>query len=262
MSSKNIDIKISEDLVPYLYILKGGETVSDKLTLSAVVGLFTTKVITLEKAAELTGKSIWDFIDILKVYGIPWGEYEEDDMDMDDVFLSKLGEIMDEKNWHYMQYQSYYRFDFDRLYLLWDLFGSIIIPEAVFNELCADSVNHQDEIKRIKECVNSGKIIIYKVKNADTVKALYGRLHFGELEVIVGAKELGIDFAIIDEHAARKMASEFLIDTIGVLGILSLAKTKGLINLVKPEMDKLISKGYRISDKLYNQILARNNEVN
>ena len=39
----------------------------------------------------------------------------------------------------------------DRLYLLWDLFGSIIIPEAVFNELCADSVNHQDEIKRIKE---------------------------------------------------------------------------------------------------------------
>ena len=35
----------------------------------------------------------------------------------------------------------------------------------------ADSVNHQDEIKRIKECVNSGKIIIYKVKNADTVKA-------------------------------------------------------------------------------------------
>lgn len=59
----------------------------------------------------------------------------------------------------------------------------------------------------------------------------------------------------------EKMASEFLIDTIGVLGILSLAKTKGLINLVKPEMDKLISKGYRISDKLYNQILARNNEV-
>lgn len=43
----------------------------------------------------------------------------------------------------------------DRLYLLWDLFGSIIIPEAVFNELCADFVNHQDEIKRIKECVNS-----------------------------------------------------------------------------------------------------------
>ena len=89
------------------------------------------------------------------------------------------------------------------------------------------------KLKGLKSVLIRGKIIIYKVKNADTVKALYGRLHFGELEVIVGAKELGIDFAIIDEHAARKMASEFLIDTIGVLGILSLAKTKGLINLVK-----------------------------
>ena len=88
-------------------------------------------------------------------------------------------------------------------------------------------------------CLLYTSIIIYKVKNADTVKALYGRLHFGELEVIGGAKEIGIDFAILDEHAARKMASECLIDTIGVLGILSLAKTKGLIKLVKPEMDKM-----------------------
>ena len=78
----------------------------------------------------------------------------------------------------------------DRLYLLWDLFGSIIIPEAVFNELCADSVNHQDEIKRIKECVNSGKIIIYKVKNADTVKALYGRLQSLKLLLVQKSLEL------------------------------------------------------------------------
>ena len=66
----------------------------------------------------------------------------------------------------------------DRLYLLWDLFGSIIIPEAVFNELCADSVNHQDEIKRIKECVNSGKIIIYKVKNSGYSKGIIWKIAF------------------------------------------------------------------------------------
>ena len=34
----------------------------------------------------------------------------------------------------------------DRLYLLWDLFGIIIIPEAVFNELFADSVMIKVEI--------------------------------------------------------------------------------------------------------------------
>lgn len=34
MSLKSVDIAISEDLVPYLYTLKDGKTISDKLTLS------------------------------------------------------------------------------------------------------------------------------------------------------------------------------------------------------------------------------------
>ncbi len=90
MSTKSVDIKISEDLVPYLYTLKDGKTVSDKLTLSAVVGLFASNVVTLEKAAELTGKSVWDFIDILKKCGIPWGDCTEEDLQMDDLALEKL----------------------------------------------------------------------------------------------------------------------------------------------------------------------------
>lgn len=90
MSTKSVDITISEELVPYLYTLKDGKTVSDKLTLSAVVGLFASNVVTLEKAAELTGKSVWDFIDILKTYGIPWGDCTEEDLQMDDVALEKL----------------------------------------------------------------------------------------------------------------------------------------------------------------------------
>ncbi|MGN0364937.1 MAG: UPF0175 family protein [Suilimivivens sp.] len=90
MSTKSVDITISEELVPYLYTLKDGKTVSDKLTLSAVVGLFASNVVTLEKAAELTGKSVWDFIDILKTYGIPWGDCTEEDLQMDDMALEKL----------------------------------------------------------------------------------------------------------------------------------------------------------------------------
>lgn len=90
MGAKSVDIAISEDLVPYLYTIKDGKTVSDKLTLSAVVGLFASKVITLEKAAELTGKSVWDFMDILKVYEIPWADYTEEDLQMDDTALEKL----------------------------------------------------------------------------------------------------------------------------------------------------------------------------
>lgn len=90
MSTKSVDVAISEELVPFLYTIKDGNTVSDKLMISAVVGLFATKLITLEKAAELTGKSIWDFIDILKSYQVPWGEYTEEDYEMDEIALKKL----------------------------------------------------------------------------------------------------------------------------------------------------------------------------
>ena len=90
MSAKSVDITISEDLVPYLYTIKDGKTVSEKITLSAVVGLFASNIVTLEKAAELTGKSVWDFIDILKFYGIPWADCTEEDLQMDNLTMEKL----------------------------------------------------------------------------------------------------------------------------------------------------------------------------
>lgn len=34
----------------------------------------------------------------------------------------------------------------NRLSLLWDLFDEIILPKAVYDEICADSLKHQDEI--------------------------------------------------------------------------------------------------------------------
>lgn len=147
-----------------------------------------------------------------------------------------------------------------RLYLLRELFDEIILPEAVYRELCTDSPAYQKEIEEINDNISKGYFKIYRVKNADVVKSMYGKLHFGELEVIVAAKELNLQFAIIDEKAARKMASEFLINTIGILGILLLAKKKELINCIKPDIDKLRANGYRISDELYDQILGKAGE--
>ena len=134
--------------------------------------------------------------------------------------------------------------------------------KAVYDEICADSLKHQDEINKVRQYVSEGRFKVYQIKNSDVVKSLYGKLHYGELEVIVGAKELGMPLAIIDEQAARKMAGQFLIDTIGILGILTLAKNKGIISEIKPEIDQLRKNGYRISDKLYQQILLQNKEWN
>lgn len=148
-----------------------------------------------------------------------------------------------------------------RLSLLWQLFDEILIPRAVEDELCAKSSEHPQEVEEIKRCIAEGRFMVYQIQNEEIVKKLYGKLHYGELEVIVGAKECNLPLAIIDERAARKMASNFLIDTIGILGILTLAKKQGIIECVKTDIDRLRNKGYRISQALYLQILDRNGEL-
>ena len=148
----------------------------------------------------------------------------------------------------------------DRLPILWQLFDEVLIPQAVEKELCVSSIEHSKEVEAIKEYITEGKLTVYQVKNEEIVKKMYGKLHYGELEVIIGAKECNLPLAIIDERSARKMASEFLIDTIGILGILTLAKKQGLIQCVKPDIDYLRKNGYRISENLYNRILEQNEE--
>lgn len=94
MGTKRGNIVVPEELAPYLYTIKDGTTLNDKATLSVILGLFAAKTITLEKAAELAGKNILDFIDILKDYQIPWGEYGKEELEMDEAALEKLaGEI-------------------------------------------------------------------------------------------------------------------------------------------------------------------------
>ena len=89
---------------------------------------------------------------------------------------------------------------------------------------------------------------------------MYGKLHYGELEVIVGAKELNVSLAIIDEIAARKMAAEFLIDTMGIMGMLLMAKKRGIIKEIRPDIELLRRNGYRISDKLFEETLRKAGE--
>lgn len=149
----------------------------------------------------------------------------------------------------------------DRLPLLWTLFEQVIIPEAVYKELCADVKKHKFETEKIEQCVKEGKLKVYQIENHQMVKSMYGKLHYGELEVIVGAKELNLPLAIIDEIAARKMASEFLIDTIGLVGMLIYAKKTGILKEIRSDMEMLRSKGYRISDKIFFEALKSADEL-
>lgn len=92
MDNGIVDVRIPENLVPYLYTIKAGKDVSEKLVLNTVIGLFLAKTVTLEKAAELANRSVWDFVELLREQQIPWGEYSEDALRMDDLTLSKVAD--------------------------------------------------------------------------------------------------------------------------------------------------------------------------
>lgn len=79
-------------------------------------------------------------------------------------------------------------------------------------------------------------------------------MYKGELEVIVGARELGAIIVIIDESSARNFAETLMLKPLGVLGILKLAKTKGKIKEIKTLLDLLVIKKFRTSKKLINQL--------
>jgi len=86
------------------------------------------------------------------------------------------------------------------------------------------------------------------------VSALTPVLSKGESEVIVLCKEMGFEYALIDEKTARNMAELMGVNTMGVIGIINLAAERGFPIDKKKLVDQLIELGFRISNTLYKRI--------
>lgn len=143
--------------------------------------------------------------------------------------------------------------------LLWELFD-VYIPQEVYNEVVNAASDQAFGKHELRNAVAKGFIKVHEVKDQEFVAKSYGRLHKGELEVIVGAKEIGASIVIIDEKSARNFAEALMLKPLGLLGILKLAKQKGKINEIKPLIELLVSKKIRISNKIINQLLKEAGE--
>lgn len=139
--------------------------------------------------------------------------------------------------------------------LLRQVFDEVYVPQAVTSEILAAKSKKRFALHELKQAINKGTFKVYTIKDSKFVNKLPKKLHKGEMEVIVGAKELDVDFAVIDEIAARNFAKILGIDTIGTIGILKLAKDKGYIYRLKPLLFDLRSNKFRISDNLIEKIL-------
>ncbi|GET43103.1 DUF3368 domain-containing protein [Microseira wollei] len=139
-----------------------------------------------------------------------------------------------------------------QLNLLQQLYGSIIIPPAVYTEM----VGAGSLVPGAIEVQTLPWIQTREVVNQELVTELLEELNLGEAQAIVLALELKAELLLLDELPGRTIASQYGLNITGVLGILLEAKRNGSIPAVKPLMDRLIEQvAFRVSSRLYAEVL-------
>jgi len=117
--------------------------------------------------------------------------------------------------------------------LLEKLFRKIVVPEAVWKEVTVENKPGSEKILR------AGFIHVMRVHNKRLSMLLEEFVDKGEAETITLALELGADILLVDDHDARNLAKKLGLQVMGTLGVLALAKYRGLVQEVKLMIDEL-----------------------
>ncbi|WP_234122558.1 UPF0175 family protein [Clostridium hydrogenum] len=97
LKESSIDVQISSDLLPLLDDLAHGNSLSHNVKISIAISLFVAKTVSIARAAEIAELSLNDFIYILKVNKIPWGEYFDEDVIQDNIAIKDLLKELERK---------------------------------------------------------------------------------------------------------------------------------------------------------------------
>lgn len=145
----------------------------------------------------------------------------------------------------------------NRLDLLEKLFGKVLIPQSVFQELTIDE-RFRTEAEQIK---GNRFILVKTVSNQDSV-SLLGRatgLDKGESEAIILTDELRADILLMDEAKGRNVSAQMGIRVMGTIGILMAAYEERELSAdeVKACVDGLQRAGRHIGQRHYQMLLSR-----
>jgi len=109
----------------------------------------------------------------------------------------------------------------DKLGILEGIFAERYIPHAVYDEVVVRG-KERTGADEIASAVRAGWLTKAKVRDMIAVNALTTNISQGEAEVIILAKEMGLDYALIDEKTARNVAALMNVKTTGLLGVLGM----------------------------------------
>jgi predicted nucleic acid-binding protein len=133
----------------------------------------------------------------------------------------------------------------EQLSLLKSLFGIVTITQIVADEY-GNKIPDFIQIENPKD--NKYQMILETFLDA------------GESSSIALALEKEDCLLIIDEYKGRREAKQLKLNITGTVGILIVAKEKGLIQSITNILDEAIKSGFRISDALYKQAIIHSGE--
>lgn len=129
----------------------------------------------------------------------------------------------------------------DAIDLLPQLYGSVIIPEAVRQELA-----HTNAPERVRQWAAA----LPEWVSVRTPAALLTLpLDIGEQEAISLAVEIDADLLLIDDRPGREVAEAQALIVTGTLGVLVLAAQHGLLDL-EQALDRLRQTNFRVTPAL------------
>ncbi len=113
----------------------------------------------------------------------------------------------------------------ERLELLREMFGEIVVPSAVWSEVVMSGLDKTGA----REVIASGWIRRQEVVDQSAVDDLRRDLGAGEAEAIVVARELPADLLLMDEELGRRTARGLGVQVVGLVGVLVEARKRGLL---------------------------------
>lgn len=131
----------------------------------------------------------------------------------------------------------------DQLSLLQKLFGQILVPPAVTREVTPS-------LPELPGWIQTRALL-----RPPDVLVLKASLDPGETEAIGLALQTKADRIILDDLRARHLAKNLGLAVAGTAGVLFAAKQRGFITAVRPLLDTLRARGFRLRKEVYEEIL-------
>ncbi len=143
----------------------------------------------------------------------------------------------------------------ERLHVLRELYGTVLVPPAVWAETLAGGRVFPKLMPQFLAAVSEGWIKLAPSPQTVVPEGL-AELDAGEREAIHLATTLKADLLMMDERLGRNAARRLGLTMIGTLGILAAAKQAGLITQMKPLLVWLRSEtNFRCAPDLEREVL-------